>query len=515
MTHAKQINVLCRFSTAFGCIAYLLSSCFLPGVASAGYKYSSDDLIVNINTQTTVVPILNLLNGASYEFYYHNNGAVCSTPHISITVSPFYFRGSGSADLTKGTSQAFVRVLTGVTAEVSECFFNTVSAGITCDSNIIPLVGNALSGEMSVRPLCALELDGVPVMFFFTQMTSPYPIVLPRDYSVTLPAPLTTNGLSIEISFGKYENDVFRVLDPPFDKTRRFPMSARGVFATSPFPDIHDPSNYTIPGSNLILAGTLRPDEFSNAGTPEEARSNLFPWSSIFISDPYAIGFVRVRDSLIAPRTAAKPTDPRYGVLGGLFPLEIKATLKSDKLESPIKVRLVLGSLTVKFDADGTGSPVVSAALSVDSLEVVNGDNGTAIPASIHPSIVLNGPRITYNGQLRVDIQNLNLDVATTGSTTTVVPLGDALREIINNALPSLADIHLKTTVELPQCIGASDTKSRIDAVSACSSYGNATAGFMSRASSAKTISLAIDPARTTITTETGEIDLNLVRPHE
>ena len=354
---------------AAGCLCVCQPALLLVSAetVSAQYQYRRDDIMININTQTTVFPVLNLLNGASYEFHYHNNGAVCPKPHITLSVNPFEFTGSGSADLLKGTSQAYVRVFTGVHAEVSECLFKTVSPNIYCDTNIVPLVGIASASSILLRPLCVLSLDAVPVMFFFTEVTSQYPIVLPDRYSVTLPASFSSNGLTLDVSYAAYKDGAWQVLPPPLDKVRAFPLRGRGIFGTSPSPAIKDPSNYVIArGDHLILSATVRPDEVVPTADVHDELSNIMPWSSIFGGDPYTIGFIRVRDSLIAPRNVPAPKDQRFGILGGLFPLQIQATYKSDNLEFPIVAKMVLGSLTVRFDADGSGAPLISAAISVD-----------------------------------------------------------------------------------------------------------------------------------------------------
>ncbi|TPJ42890.1 hypothetical protein [Mesorhizobium sp. B2-7-1] len=509
---ATTLSIAKVFSGALG-----LSALFAGEAQAVDYKFPNNDIVLGLNTATTVQKILGLVGGTAYEFYYNNNGEICPRPHVTASIPYFHYTLSGAANFIQGTSQSFMRIKTGLTVEVSECLPYTVSAGIECDSNLMPVIGTIADGGVVIRPLCLVNIDQVPVIFFFTSLESGYPITVPNQYRVTLPPAIKLGDLTLDLAFAGYENGTWSRLAAPLDKLKNLPMGARMMVSDETLPDIKDPSNYVVDrGRYLLMAGTLQPTFFTTTQDLNEAKTQMLPSSVAFLYDPYTIAFLRIRDGFIAQPEFPKPQDPHYGLLGGLFPLAVSATYKTTAMAHPIGVELFLNAMKVKFDADGNGNPAVTAALDVGSVKVVNADDGTPLSASLQTTLGVAAPRPMYNGSVRVDLQSLTLDIMTNDGQPMTISLGDAVQKVLNNALPNLADMALSQTVDLPQCLVAANPPSRIEALSACANFGGAREGLISRASGAGSFTLNIDLARTAVVAQKGGyIELDFDKAHD
>src|ERR1700740_1100670 len=102
----------------------LSGSLVVPRAATAQYKYPRDDLIVIMNG--AVFNVIDHLGGTAYYAYYNNNGAVCSTPFLSLALEAFGDKRVSEYDLLDATEKTTIAVGAVAHLEASQCISSTI-----------------------------------------------------------------------------------------------------------------------------------------------------------------------------------------------------------------------------------------------------------------------------------------------------------------------------------------------------------------------------------------------------
>jgi hypothetical protein len=209
-----------------------------------------------------------------------------------------------------------------------------------------------------------------------------------------------------------------------------------------------------------------------------------------------------VRDSLVAPSQINSPTDLRYGLIGGLFPLIIQGTFKASSTAPTIDFSATISSVTVSISSSGIQPGITIEGVSASV-------NGRSVPAKAsNPTISIDLPAVQANGAVHLAIKNLEASLLVEdGGSTTAVSIGSAIRDALNAAQPFLATVSPSFTLALPQCIAMNNP--RFQALSPCVDYHNATVGFISRASGPGPVTYSVNFSKTRITTLQGEIEID------
>ncbi|CAN7210187.1 hypothetical protein [Mesorhizobium sp. LjRoot246] len=471
---------------------------------SQQFKYPKDDLIVLVRAGG-LLGLLDELAGTRYEALYHNNGTLCSTPHVTASLPDFSIPRHTRFDLRRGTTNTTISMATGVNIEAAHCTFKTIKVGAGCVTSDINLVG-PVGQPIFFFAICYLNVDNWFFVEFPVPVTIPQLVSVPKDFSVKLPNVLTRGNLSINISFGEYDGSKWVKLKPPYDKNKIWPVSGDIGFTNyitggNPASGIVDETR----GSILVAkASATHPRFFNTTADPKEAYSGIRGLNSIFFDDPYAIAGIRIFETLIAPPSISSPSDPRYGLIGGLFPLIVDGKFKVPGGDT-LTFNVVFGSFTFSIP----GSPAnPRAALSIESFSVED-SSGKPLAASWAgtPSASINLPRVKATGDVSVKLGGLKaaLNVKLSDGSSVRLSLGSALRSAINVALPKIANVAPGLTLGLPNCMEMGDD--RFEALMPCA--GGKTRGLMAKTGGPGPINLSVDFSKTSISMPPGEFRLD------
>lgn len=366
---------------------------------------------------------------------------------------------------------------------------------------------------MSIRTTCRLDNGNIFDILFSKTFVTQIPAILPSDVPVQLTDPPPAGGLTVSFQFTEFQNGNWVPLPPPLNRQRDWPMDVTamfGGFSAAQDPHPPTPTTYTLLGSNLNLSGTITHQRFwgtTGIGLLAAIYTTLASYQ--YKLDP--LMFIRIRQTLIAPPVISSPQDPRYGLLGGLFPMKITAVYEPSSSVS-LGVEVDISSVTFKIHAQG-GTPTFEASINVDRVNVVDRKTGSTLASSVQsPSIALAGPTIDSQNNVRFDVNSLDLTVQTQLRATNFnIKLGDLLKQVISDNLPNIAALTPSNTVAVPQCFPANNP--RVQAQIACTDdYGGQTIGYAARTTPSKSTTIAIDLSKTMISAQEGELEIDFFK---
>lgn len=496
-----QAGTLSRtvFSFASVLLAILLSS---GSAISQNFKYPKDDLIVLVRAGG-LLGLVDELQGTSYEALYHNNGSVCTTPHVTASLPFFEVPRHTRYDLRQGTTTTTIALGTQVNLAAAQCVGTTLNVSAGCLSQDVPLVGPP------DRPIfffarCDLDVFGFFHVALPVPVTIPSLVSVPKDFNVTLPGPLSFGDLALSLSFGKHNGSDWVKLNPPMDKKKEWPLTADVgltdyITAGDPGTGIIDERKGRI---LVVKASATHQRFFEYTSDAKDAYSGMKGLNDVFYN-PYAIAGVRIFDTLVAPPTVSSPTDQRYGLIGGLFPLIAEGVLKLPG--GTLIFKVVFGSFTFSI----SGSPAMPhASLSIDSFSVED-SNGTPLTASLatRPTASVDMPIVAANGDisLRLSAVDTTLVVRLLDGSSVNLTLGPVLQSIINTALPTVSNVAPSVELGLPDCIDMQDN--RYEALGTCAN-GNKTS-YVSKSTGPGPVILSVDFTKTSVSMRTGEFRLD------
>lgn len=445
--------------TAFSVLLALASE-YRPSEAANVFKYPIDDIVVNVD----FLPLVGLVSqfvGSSYAFKYVDNGEICSSPYVSVDVKSTNITWNTDVDVLSGTYNTTVSPVIVIHIEVSQCTgIGTVKTDIQCNATVQL---NYLGGALSIPTTCRLDNGNIFDILFSKTFVTQVPALLPSHVPVQLTDPPSAGGLTVSFQFTEFQNENWVPLPPPLDRQRDWPMDVTamfGGFSAIQVPNPPTPTTYSLLGHNLNLSGTITHQRFwgtTGIGLLAAIQTTLASFQ--YKLDPLL--FIRVRQTLIAPPVVATPLDPRYGLLGGLFPMKITAVYEPSSSVS-LGVEVDISSVTFKIHAQG-GTPTFEASINVDRVNVIDRKTSSTLASSVqNPSIVLAGPTIDSQNNVRFDVNSLDLTVQTQLRFTNFdIKLGDLLKQTINNNLPNIAALTPSVTVADPQCFPASNPRVR------------------------------------------------------
>jgi hypothetical protein len=481
-----------------------------PNQAASVFKYPIDDIVVNVD----FLPLIGLVSqfqGSSYAFKYVDHGEVCSSPYVSVDVKSTKITWNTDVDVLSGKYDTTISPAIVMHIEVSQCTgIGTFKTDIQCNTTI---QFNYLGGDLSIPTTCRLDNGNIFDILFSKTFVTQIPALLPSHVPVQLTDPPPVGGLTVDFQFTQFQNGNWVPLPPPLNRQRDWPMDVTamfGGFSAIQVPNPPTPTTYSLLGSNLNLSGTITHQRFwgtTGIGLLAAIQTTLASFQ--YKLDPLL--FIRVRQTLIAPPTVTSPQDPRYGLLGGLFPMKITAVYEPSNSIS-LGVEVDISSVTFKIHAQGA-TPTFEASINVDRVNVIDRNTGSALASSVqNPSITLVGPTVDSQNNVRFDVNSLDLTVQTQlRAANFAIKLGDLLKQVINDNLPNIAALTPSITVAVPQCFPANNT--RVQSQIACTDeYGGQTIGYAARTTPAKSTTIAIDLRKTIISAKEGELEIDFFK---
>jgi hypothetical protein len=258
--------------------------------------------------------------------------------------------------LLNGTVKTSVALSIWADLQVSQCVGHTIDVAAGCVTSPIPLVGPP-GAEFFAILVCALNVNNIFGVALPAPVKAPYPVVLPPTFDVTLPTIPTTPTLSLNLSFATYDpaTSTWKPLPPPADHQKIWPLLGDLAFISNSPSNVSDPSDIVYRQGTTIAAKVTatHPRIFKSTNNLQNAIDGNTGLDAFFKNNTNAIASIHIRDSLIAPQQINKPTDPRYGLLGGLFPLIVQGTFKAASSAPSIDFRAVISSLTVSISSSG------------------------------------------------------------------------------------------------------------------------------------------------------------------
>ena len=473
--------------------------------AAQTYQYPRDDLVVLMNG--SIFNLIDHLGGTSYDAFYHNNGNICTTPLLSGTLSHFADIRDSDYDLLNGTVKTSVALSIWVDLQASQCINHTIDVGAGCASPQIPLIGPP-GAEFFTIIVCALNVNNIFGVALPVPIKVPYPVVLPPNFDVTLPQIPTTPTLSLNLSFASYDasTSTWKPLPPPADHQKVWPLSGDLAFVDYITNSVSNPSDIVYRQGKIIAAKATatHPRVFKSTTNIQNAIDESTGLVAFFSNYPDAMAVVRMRDSLIAPQQISAPTDPRYGLIGGLFPLIIQGSFKASSAAFPIDFSAVISSVTVSISSSG-----IQPHITIEDIKASVG--GRSVPARLvgQPAIAIDMPTVnSSDGSVHLQIKNLTTSLAVEDTDPpTVFSIGNEVRDALNKVLPSSATVAPSIVLGLPQCVAMNNV--RFEALSPCADYNHAKVGYISRGSGPAPVTYSVNFAKTTITATAGEIELD------
>ena len=250
---------------------------------------------------------------------------------------------------------------------------------------------------------------------------------------------------------------------------------------------------------------------FIKTNSISKALSESTGLTSFFSNYPYGIATITIRDSLIAPQKINSPTDERYGLIGGLFPMIVTATYQPTGSTSKIGISFVIAGVTVAISGNG-GAPSIKADIIVEDLSAIDSATGKQLPARLtqDPSISIAPPIVKTTGSVNLELADLDATVEVDAGTKHSISFGSELKHAFNRAIPQPASIEPSVTIGLPQCINMNNL--RYEALSPCTDYGGTKTGFVSKGSGPPPVTLSVDFSKTQIIGSPGQIEIDLER---
>jgi hypothetical protein len=484
-----------------------------PTSSLAQYKYPKDDLVVVLNG--LLFNMIDHLAGTSYEGFYHNNGTVCTTPLLSAALSRFSDTRTSEYNLLAGDLKTTVSLAAWIKAEASQCISSTIKVEAGCKTPPLQLIGPPRS-EFAAFLYCDFQVNNFFFIALPVPVRLPYPIQVPSSFDISLPTSPSNTNPTIDLEFATYDTaaSAWKPLPAPEDRTRHWPLSGDIAFLNDAPTDASRPQDITYK-QGMYIAGkatATHPRIIVDTNDQQKALSEGTGLDDFFKNNPNAMARIRIRESLLAPQSINSPTDPRYGLIGGLFPLIVKGTFKPPGSPGQtINYRIVISSVTASISARGN-TPVFHANIAVEDISATDA-SGKPLRAKLakKPSISLGLSSAVNTGALRLEISSLEASLhVQAGRKTALIPLGSNLRDILNAKLPSLGSVAPSITLGLPQCIDMHNI--RFDALSRCVDHGNATTGYMSKGGGPPAVTYSIDFRKTKIDAVPGEVAIGFQR---
>jgi hypothetical protein len=499
-----------KFMRARGAIAVLFAAACIvfSQQAAAQYQYPRDDIVVAIGAGG-IFGLIDNLSGTSYDGYYHNNGTICTTPQITGALSRFANARTSHYNLTSGSVNTTVALSVWADLRAAQCTFHTIDVAAGCLTGDIPLVGPP-NTDFHGLMVCALDVDGFFEVALPVPIQIPYPVTIPTQYVVNLPTIPPMANLSVQLTFARWDGTKWAALPAPSDHRKAWPLSGDIAFTDYIATSVANPSDIVFRQGSYIVgkASATHARTFVPTNSVPKALSESKGLTSFFQNDPYGIAAITIRDSLIAPKKISAPTDERFGLIGGLFPMIVDVTFQAPGLPSTIGVSFVIAGVTV--DITG-GTPPIKAGIIIDSLKAFEVATGKPLPARTaqEPSISIGMPTINA-GAVVLELTDMNTTLEVDAGVSRTISLGAILKQALNQALPHPAFVKPSVTVGLPQCIDMKNA--RFEALSPCSSYGGTKVGFVSKGGGPGPVTLSVDFSKTKINASPGQIEIDLER---
>ncbi|WP_146006745.1 hypothetical protein [Bradyrhizobium forestalis] len=478
--------------------------------AQAQYQYARDDIVVAM--AGGLFNLIDHLGGSSYDGYYHNNGTVCTTPQLTGVLSHFGDRRESHYNLVSGTVNTTVALSVVAELRAAQCTFHTIDVSAGCLSGDIPLVGPPGS-ELFHLLVCALDVNNFFRVALPVPVRIPYPIAIPPQYVVNLPSIPATSNISIQLSFAQWDSSKWVPLPAPSDRQKVWPLSADLAFPDYLATTVANPADVVFhQGPYVVAKGTVsHARTFIKTNSLSKALSEGKGLTSFFSNYPYAIASITIRDSLIAPQKISSPSDERYGLIGGLFPMIVTATYQPSGSSSKIGISFVIAGVTVDISGNG-GAPSIKASIIIDDLKAVDSATGKSLPARLahDPSISIAPPIVKPNGSINLELANLDATLEVDTGTRHAMSFGSELKQAFNQAIPHPASIEPSISIGLPQCINMNNA--RFEALSPCRDYGGVKIGFVSKGSGPAPVNLSVDFSKTQVIGSPGQIEIDLER---
>lgn len=488
----------------------LIGSYQFEAVAQTEYKYPRDDIVVAMGGG--LFNLIDNLSGTGYDGYYHNNGTICTTPQVTGALSQFGDHRKSHYNLLTGTVQTTIALSVFAEVRAAQCTTHTVLVGAGCLSGDLPLVGPPKDDFFTIL-LCALNVENFFQIALPVPVRVPYPIALPKHYIVNLPNIPTSPNLSVQLSFAKWDGSKWVPQSKPADKQKIWPISGDLAFPDYLVTDTSNPSDILFQQGRYIVgkATATHPRVINTTPNLREALSKSVGLTSYFPNNPYGIATIVIRDSLLAPQTINSPSDERFGLIGGLFPMVVSATYQPTGSPNKYGISFVIAGVTVQLGANG-GTPTINAGIIVEDLKASDSATGQDVPARLvgKPSMSLAPPSVKANGTVGVEFSALDASVEVSTGAKHTVDFGSLLKQALNQAIPKIASIEPSITIGLPQCVSMNNN--RFEALSPCADYGGAKVGFLSKGGGPAPVTLSIDFSKTQIVGSPGQIEIDLER---
>lgn len=480
-------------------------------IANAQYRYPDDDLRVALRLDP-INEALALMVSKVYALTYNNNGAGCSNPNISFTITKAEVDGLSTLKLRSGSVETRLVAEVKIKAEISRCIGTTVRVDISCKGTL-PM--SWLPPGWRVRPRCEFRIRNVPFMDYDLTLDRPTPLLLPDDVEVRLPPATARGNVTVDLQFGKYDGTRWVAEPSPKNKVREWPVSGHLMWEPNNpllIPVVGDPVEVHLFGEALVGAVSIGHERrYETTGVARSAVAGFYFGDRCFWQRPLCAGVVSMKSTLLAPPTLPNPGDPTYGVVGGLFPLMVSATYTGSDFPFEVGLRLVVSGASARISDDGSGRPKLDLAISVEQLEAFDPATGRVLTAdlAVQPSLGLVGPLIEADGDLVVAIDSVGITVIVKDTSHSVtIPLGDILKDNLVPLVPKLANIGPNLNFEVPNCINAN--QARVVAETPCADYGGERQGYISIRNPGGALSYGIDFSRTRITARPGEVKMVL-----
>ncbi len=489
----------------------IMLSCQKSALAQTDYKYPRDDIVVAM--AGGLFNFIDNLSGTGYEGYYHNNktGSICKTPQVTGALPQFGERRKSHYDLLAGTVvQTTVALSFIAEARAAQCEAQTIVVSSACISGDLPVIGPPKDKFLAVWS-CSLDMDGFFQLALPVLISFPYPITLPRQYVVNLPSIPSTADISIELSFAKWNGSHWEPLPKPADKQKVWPIFGDLAFPDYLVTDTSKPSDIVFQQGRYIVGKATATHHriFLKTQSIREALSKSVSLTPYFSNNPYGMVAITIRDSLLAPQRINTPSDERFGLIGGFFPMIVSAAYQPTGSPNRFSISFVIAGVTIELDGNG-GSPKIKAGIIVDDLKVFDTATGREVSSRLlqKPFISVAPPTISASGFVGLELSALDIIAEVSSSPKYTIDFGALLKQALNKAIPPIASIQPMIAIGLPQCVHMNDN--RFEALSPCVDYGGAKAGFLSKGGGPSPVTLSVDFSKTQIIGSPGEIEIDL-----
>lgn len=447
------------------------------------------------------------LAGTTYDGQYKSGAALCNDFPIAVTLSSLDITGRSSTSfITAGTGSALNGILSGSIHLGNNCLTRT-DPKIRCDTTA-PLVGLP-NGEARFQARCDLAV-GLFHFYSFPTISLPFPMALYDVYTINLVDPPATSQSSLTLQFARKNGGLWETIPGAGAKTKIIKSYTNSLFAkipsATPRPDAFE---QRVDAGNILVyrSRVVPPVDFSKHPTTDEAWNEATLKPNVSAMGSKSLSRLSIASSLLAP-SAASPDHEGRGLLGSLFPLRVKGE-HTTNTGRRVALDMVFRDLTVTF-GNAAGAPLIDAKLGLDVLEIIDVSTGMAAQLQNATSNVdIDVPKFDVpSKQIATRLKSLStkLQILVAGASEDV-QIDDGVRSALSLAAPALARGDTTLEFSLPECIKVED--SHISAPSACSSFGNATVGYL-KARSLPRNALTIDWSAATVAIVNGRLDLDI-----